>query len=270
MPLGFASDIELMFIYTANGKTSGPEVITSSEFHEKVVESFTQAIRTRREGVFEIDLQLRPYGKAGPLAVSSESFRRYFGPEGAAWPYERQALVRLRPIAGDPALGKEILAMRDRFVYTRQPYDVLAMRAMRERQIRHLVRAGTFNPKFSPGGLVDVEYLVQGLQITHGFENASLRTTNTRQALAALAEAKLLTQEDYTRLRKAHTFLRWLIDSLRMVAGNARDLEVPREGSEEFAYLARRLRYGEDTPALRADLQAHTTFVQEINRRLLS
>ncbi|HEY9089967.1 MAG TPA: hypothetical protein VIO36_17480, partial [Anaerolineaceae bacterium] len=267
--LGFASDIELLFVYSGNGWTNGPERIGSSEFYEKLVETFLKSVRARREGIFEIDLQLRPYGKAGSLAVSLPAFQRYFASGGAAWPYERQALIRLRPIAGDPGLGRELQALRDEYVYTGAAFDVTAMRAMRERQIRHLVKAGTFNPKYSPGGLVDVEYLVQGLQISHGGENPALRGPNTREAMAALAQAGLLSPEDYTRLHRAHTFLRWLIDSLRIVAGNARDLIVPPESGEEFSYLSRRLGYGGDRERLREELVVYSASVQEMNRRLL-
>jgi glutamate-ammonia-ligase adenylyltransferase len=160
-------------------------------------------------------------------------------------------------------------ALRDSFVYGPGVFDVTAMRAMRERQIRHLVKAGTFNPKYSLGGLVDVEYLVQGLQIRAGMNHPELRTTNTREAMAALAAAGILPPDDYTRLRKAHTFLRWLIDSLRMVAGNAKDLVVPPTNTEAFAYLARRLRYGSDRDRLHEDLLAYSSYVQEVNRRLL-
>jgi glutamate-ammonia-ligase adenylyltransferase len=267
--LGFASDIELMFIYSGNGQTGGPQTISSTEFYEKLVQNFVRAIRARREGVFEIDLQLRPYGKAGSLSVSLDAFRRYFAADGPAWAYERQALVKLRPIAGNPGLGKKITELRDAFVYTGEPFDVTAMRAMRERQVRHLVTGGMFNLKYSPGGLVDIEYLVQGLQMTYGREIEALRQTNTRDAMAALSAANILAQDDYTRLRKAHTFLRWLIDSLRVVRGNARDVTVPPEGSEEFAFLARRLLYGNDTTRLRDELIRYTEDVQEINKRLL-
>jgi glutamate-ammonia-ligase adenylyltransferase len=268
--LGFASDIELMFIYSGNGSTTGPQVISSTEFYEKLVQNFVRAIRARREGIFEIDLQLRPYGKAGSLSVSLDSFRRYFAPEGPAWAYERQALVKLRPVAGNPGLGRKITELRDAFVYTGEPFNITSMRAMRERQVRHLVTGGMFNAKYSPGGLVDVEYLVQGLQISYGNKIEALRKTNTREAMAALAAAKILSPEDYTRLRKAHTFLRWFIDSLRVVRGNARDITVPPEGSEEFAFLARRMRYGSDMPRLRDELIRYTADVQEINRRLLN
>ncbi|MGC1376046.1 MAG: hypothetical protein WA821_07490, partial [Anaerolineales bacterium] len=291
--LGFASDIELMFVYADNpstrfrqaqpsgspipavaaqagqAQTDGPERIATSVFHEKVVSHFLNAIHARQEGIFQVDLQLRPYGKAGSLSVSLEAFKRYYAPEGPAWAYERQALVKLRPIAGDEALGKQLCALRDEFVYNGAPFDVTAMRAMRERQVRHLAAAGKFNAKYSPGGLVDIEYLIQGLQITHGAGNPALRQTNIREAMAALCEAGILSEADYTKLRKAHTFLRWLIDAMRMVRGNAKDITVPSFGSEEFAFLARRLRYGNDINQLREDLLRYQTDVQEINRRLL-
>ena len=267
--LGFASDIELMFIYAGNGKTDGPAVITTAEFYEKLVEIFLQAIYARREGIFEIDLQLRPYGKAGSMAVSMESFRRYFALEGPAWPYERQALVKLRTIAGNPELGQEIEDLRDRIIYRGQPFDVTAMHAMRERQLRHLVMGGTLNPKYSPGALVDIEYLVQGMQITYGQQYPALRTPNTYTAMAGLHEAGILSDEDYTHLRKAYTFFRWLIDGLRVVAGNAKDLLVPPFEDEGFAFLARRMRYGDDTAQLKSDLELHSANVLALNRKLL-
>ena len=267
--LGFASDIELMFIYAGRGETSGPQVISAAEFYEKLVQLFVNAIQAKREGIFEIDLQLRPYGKSSALAVQLDSFRRYFAPDGPAWAYERQALVKLRPIAGDPALGEEIVGLRDAYVYNGEAFDVVAMRAMRERQVRHLVTGGSFNAKYSPGGLVDVEYLVQGLQITHGHCTPDVRRTNIREAMAALAAADVMTEAQYTQLHRAHTFLRWLIDGLRMVRGNARDLTVPDPGSEAFAYLARRLQYGDEPERLPADLAAYTQTVHELNAQLL-
>jgi glutamate-ammonia-ligase adenylyltransferase len=268
--LGFASDIELMFLYDEEGETDGRQVIPASAFHEKVVRDFLAAIQARQEGIFQIDLQLRPYGKAGSLAVSLDAFRRYYAPQGPAWAYERQSLVKMRPIAGDQGLGAQACVLRDGFVYTGEPFDITAMRAMRERQLRHLVSAGTFNAKYSPGGLVDIEYLIQALQITHGPADFSLRQPNLRCAMEGLHRAGILNDDDYTHLHKAHTFLRWLIDSMRVVRGNAKDVNVPVYGSEEFAFLARRLRYGDETERLRDDLVRYQTDVQEINTRLLS
>ncbi|HEY85034.1 MAG TPA: glutamine synthetase adenylyltransferase [Chloroflexi bacterium] len=267
--LGFASDIELIFVYQGCGQTDGKKRIAALEFYEKLVTGVAKAIRAKQEGIFEIDLRLRPYGSAGSLAVSLESFQRYYAPDGPVWAYERQALVKLRPIAGDEDLGQRLLALRDKFIYTGETFDVAAMRSIRERQVRHLVTPGNLNAKHSPGGLVDVEYLVQGLQITHGAQNPALRLSNTRQAMTALHQAGILLDEDYTRLREAHIFLRRLINALRMVHGNAKDLTLPPVDSEEFAFLARRLSYDNNTARLHKDLNHHTGFVQEINHRLL-
>ncbi|MFQ5577573.1 MAG: hypothetical protein ACE5G8_11380 [Anaerolineae bacterium] len=267
--LGFASDIELMFVYGGNGHTAGPETISTPEFFEKLVQAVLNAIQAKRKGVFEIDLRLRPYGSAGSLAVSLDAFRQYYAPGGPAWPYERQALVKLRPIAGDADFGRQLVALRDDFVYNGDPFDVAAMRGMRERQIRHLVTPGTINVKLSPGGLVDVEYLVQGLQITHGRDNPYLRITNTRQAMAALAEIGLLSAQDYAQLKETHIFLRRLINALRIVHGHAKDLTVPPADSEELVFLARRLDYGPNPAALRRHLTRHMAAVQDISARLL-
>ena len=268
--LGYASDIELMFVFDAVEAGGEQQSASAALYYEEVVRRFSGTILSRRQGIFEIDLQLRPYGSAGSLAVSLESFRRYFAPGGPAWPYERQALVKLRPIAGDEGLGAQVLALRDAFVYNGQPFDVAAMRAMRERQIRHRVTPGTINAKYSPGGSADVEYLVQALQITHGAANPSLRTPNTREAVAALQRAGVLSAADAHLLDEAYAFLRQIIDALRMVRGNAKDLTVPPQGSDELAFLARRLHYEGDPERLGDDLARHLAAVQELLRRLLA
>lgn len=268
--LGFASDIELMFVYAGNGQTNGSNIVSTPDYFEKLVRAVIDALQSRQEGIFQIDLQLRPHGKAGSMAVSLDSFRSYYAPEGAAWAYERQALIKLRPITGNDELNHELCKLRDVYAYESGPFDVTAMRAMRERQVRHLVTGGTFNAKFSPGGLVDIEYLIQGLQINHGAQNSALRLTNLRDAMSALHDAGILSDDNYTRLRKAHTFLRWLVDSLRVVRGNAKDVTIPPFGTEEFIFLARRLRYEMDVEHLRDDLTRYAADVQEINNQLLS
>jgi len=266
--LGYASDIELMFIYDGEGETDGPEPISNLDFFQRLVHLFRRSIRSKRKGIFEVDLRLRPYGKAGSLAVSLESFTRYFEPAGPAWPFERQALVKLRPICGDPQLGQQILALRDELLFRGEPFDVAAMRAMREKQVRQLVRAGTFNAKLSPGGLVDCEYLVQGLQITFGHLDPAIREPHTREAMKALEAYGLLPGEMRVGLRDAYRFLRRVIDALRVVRGDASDLTVPSDDSEEFVFLARRLGYRSNVRQLQADFERHTRSVAEVSAAL--
>jgi glutamate-ammonia-ligase adenylyltransferase len=266
--LGFASDIELLVLYSENGQTDGTQSISNGEFVTKLVQQITQSIWAKQAGIFEIDLRLRPYGNSGSMAVSRESFQTYFSPDGPAWNYERQSLVRLRPIAGDLAFGAEICALRDQMLYTAEPFDLAGMRAMRERQLRHLVKPGVLNAKYSQGGLLDVEYLVQGLQITHGAEHPKLRTPNTRAALAALQEENIISAEQGEQLQAAHNFLRRLIDALRVVRGNAKDVDVPAPASEQFAFLARRLDYVHSSEQLLADITYHTQNVIRIQNEL--
>ncbi len=268
LELGFASDIELLFIFEGKGKTRGSQPTTNHEFFHRLVEGTRALIRAKRDGIFEIDLRLRPYGKAGSLAVSLEAFESYFAPEGPAWPYERQALVKLRPIVGPPAFCQQLVDVRDRLVYTGEPFDAAAMKAIREKQIRQLVTPGTINAKLSPGGLVDCEYLVQGLQITYGNRFPQLRTTNTREALRRLEELGILTPEDRIRLRDCYRFLRTMIDALRMVRGDARELTVPPYDSEEFEFLARRLGYQGKSHLLVQELEHVMQEVQELGRYL--
>ncbi|QDU81844.1 Glutamate-ammonia-ligase adenylyltransferase [Polystyrenella longa] len=267
--LGFASDIELVFLYEGSGKTEGPESITTNEFFQHLVEQFKQTIRARQEGIFQLDLRLRPYGRAGSLAVSKEAFEKYFSHDGPAWPYERQALVKLRHVCGDEKFGHIMTTLRDELIYHGPPFDVSAMRAMREKQVRQLIKGSTLNAKLSPGGLVDIEYLVQGLQINYGRANFLLRSSNTRQAISALHMSGIFSPENFEKLRTAHMFQRRLIDALRMVRGNAKDLTVPAVDSEEFEFLARRLGYQSNTAKLKNDLEESITNVLEISRALM-
>lgn len=255
--MGFASDVELMFIHADSQR---------AEFFETLVATVRDAIASRREGIFEIDLRLRPYGNKGALATSLETFEQYFGEGGAAWAYERQALIKLRPIAGNMELGKRVEALRDRICYSGKPFDWNAMHDMRRRQLEHLVAPGTVNAKFSRGGLVDVEYYVQALQMTYGHLHPELRCPNTQQALHALSQLGYLPPATYAALQAAYHLLRRLIDALRVVRGNAKDLTLPPPDSEEFAFLTRRLRY-DSAERLRRDVEEQMNAVREIVMR---
>lgn len=241
--LGFGSDIELMFIYRADGSTSGPTRLANSLYFEEFVRKFLAALRARQEGIFEIDLRLRPHGKAGALASSLEGFKRYYAADGDALQFERMALVRLRPVAGDPDLAARVVRARDAFVYSGEPLDLENVRHLRRRQATELVPLGMVSAKYSPGGLVDVEYFVQARQIAAGHADPRVRVTNTLDALERLADGGHIGPEEADRLRDSYRFLRRLIDALRVVRGHARDLTLPPAESREFAYLAHRLQY---------------------------
>jgi len=185
--LGFGSDLELMLVYddrdvaeVVGGDGGGGEP------------------RPRRRGPCGASWRSVGAGRSrstsgsvptGGLAGPPRRSRRSpttTEPGGPAWGFERQALVKLRAVAGDPGLGREIEALRDRFVYGPEPFDLEGCRRLRRLQVEQLIRPGTVNAKYSPGALVDVEYFVQALQIAHGAAAPAVRTPSTLRAIAAL------------------------------------------------------------------------------------
>ena len=265
--LGYASDLELLLVYSDKGKTEGGTSLENSEFFDLLVKGVTKLIRAKREGIFQLDLRLRPYGNAGPLASSLQGFCRYYGPEGDALAYERVALVRLRAIAGDAEFGAHLERLRDEMIYSRGKVDLKEFRDLRERQFKEKTEAGRLNAKYSPGGLVDLEYSIQILQLRYGARFAHLRTPLLHDALRALADAGVLSPEEVLQLISAYGFLRRLINCMRMLRGSAKDLFLPSAESNEYVHLARRMGYERGGPLnpedqLRIDFENHTAAVR--------
>ncbi len=257
--LGYASDIELLFVYSDTGETNGPNPLSNAEFFAALAQESSMAIAAKREGIFEVDLRLRPHGRSGPLACSLESFCKYYGPGGAALSYERLALVRMRWIAGDSGLGQRLERLRDEFVYGAREIKLKDIHELRARQAKEKHRPGAYNAKFSPGALVDLEYTVQLLQVEFGAERDALRTPSVQTALEGLREIGVLEPHELERLEGAYDFLRRLINGLRMLRGSARDLYLPDVGSDEYLHLARRMGYAEKD-GLTADEQLHLDY----------
>lgn len=241
--LGYASDIELLTVYDDNGWTAGAEVIRNSEFFNRLVLEARQSIRTKRNGIFTVDLQLRPYGQDGPPASSLRTFCEYYGPGGGAHSYERLALVRLRHIAGDKELGRRLERIRGELIYRSDCLDLGELRELRKKQFLEKTPGGRINAKFSPGGLVDLEYDVQILQVMYGCVHSELKTPRIHAALAALSHVGIIASEESIRLTDAYRFLRRLINGLRMLRGSADDLFLPAPGDPEYLHLARRVGY---------------------------
>ena len=266
--MGFGSDIELFLIYDQDCRTNGRKSLSAGSYFERVIHRLQTTIESRRKGIFEIDLRMRPYGQAGPAAVTLAAFMNYFAPQGDAWPYERQALTRLRCVAGDGALIEQIRDARRKIVFGEALFDFSAMKAIREKQINQLVRGGTLNAKLSDGGLVDCEYAVQALQMTFGHHFPNLQTTNTILALEAAAEADLLTQDEVDGICSAYRLLRELIDCLRMVRGNAEDLTIPDPDSADFRQLGRRMRAVHAAPEALTELEPAMQTVRQFSARV--
>jgi glutamate-ammonia-ligase adenylyltransferase len=239
--MGYASDLELLFVHDGH-----------SEFFEALAHQIVGLIEARSHGVFRIDLRLRPHGDAGSWSTSFEQFEKYYSVGGSAAPFERQALIKLRWFAADAKLGRRVDAHRDRFTYGGQPWDWKDALLLRERQMRELVKPGKINVKYSAGGIVDIEYAVQYLQLLNGAEHPEIRLPSTLEALERLRQLQIVGEKDYHLLRSAYLFLRKLIDALRIVRGDASDLLLP-ESADEFKSLARRMGYREADRAAGAE-----------------
>jgi [glutamine synthetase] adenylyltransferase / [glutamine synthetase]-adenylyl-L-tyrosine phosphorylase len=243
--MGYASDLEVMFVHDGPGRTRGSKPIDNGLFFERLAQQVVEFIEAREKGVFHIDLRLRPHGKAGALATPFERLANYYSKNGEAEPFERQALIKLRWVAGDEALGRRVEERRDSFTYSGAPWDSENAMHLRRRQTRELVKPSQINVKYSSGGIIDIEYAAQYMQLLHGKDHPELRVTNTLEALDQLRRLSLISEDESEILRAAYLFLRNLIDALRIVRGDASDLTLPEEDSDEFKSLARRLGYRE-------------------------
>lgn len=270
--LGYASDIEILCVYEDSGWTGGSRSISNADFFARLVKELMRLIRAKREGIFHVDARLRPYGTAGPLACSLETFCRYYAPGGAAHAAERLALVRMRAVAGDAALGARLERLRDEMIYDPRTVDLEPLRELRERQFLDKAGRGGLNAKFSPGGLVDLEYGVQILQVAWGRVNGRLATPLLHEAVDGLAEAGALSEEEARGVQAAYDFLRRLINGMRMLRGSARDLVLPGPESDEYGHLARRMGYrpgGALSPSrqLHLDFETHTAVARAFVER---
>ncbi|HEV3121096.1 MAG TPA: hypothetical protein VGY53_04305 [Isosphaeraceae bacterium] len=265
--LGFASDLELMLVYADQPVAPALAVRSAAEHFDRLLAVLRNLLPTCRGGTFELDFRLRPYGRGGTPATALTAFRNYYRSGGSAWCYERQALIKLRTVAGDLDFGRQVEALRDQFVYGPEPFDLEGLRRMRRLQVEQLVQPGRFNAKYSPGALVDIEYFVQALQIAYGSRHPSLRTPNTLQAIHALGAAGILDLTEAETLRECYRFFRQLIDALRVTHGQAKELSLPPAGSDEVSLLGRRMHLP-DTGSLDAKLQKCLSATRALPSRL--
>jgi glutamate-ammonia-ligase adenylyltransferase len=195
-----------------------------------------------------IDPDLRPEGRQGPLVRTLASYRAYYRRWAVAW--EAQALLRAEPVAGDPALGRSFTVLADEFRY---PAGGLAEASIREiRRIKARIEAEriprgmdpALHLKLGPGGLADVEWVVQLVQLRHADAVAGLRTTRTLAALAAAGEAGLIGADDARALRSAWLLAARIRDAVMLVRGRPSDTLPARQA--ELAAVARLLGYPPD------------------------
>ena len=276
--LNFSSDIDLIFVYSDDARTDMG--IDNSEYFSRLCEFLIKAMSeiTPEGYVFRVDIRLRPESSAGVIIRSMESYESYYEGWGDLW--ERQALIKARPVAGDMAFGDEFIRMIQPFVYQRYLDGVTLteikadIRRTKARIEERLVSEGATlekHVKLGPGGIRDIEFTVQCLQMIHGAKRKSLCSHNTLEVLAALKENRLLSVEDADALMAAYRFLRTVENCIQIEADQQRYL-IPEKEAEEREF-ARRVGYPHTTEtdalaAFREDYRLHTEQVRAIFEKI--
>ncbi len=251
--LSYGSDLDLVFIYDApaDGSTDGERELSNEAFYTRLVQRIINVLTTRTfsGALYEVDMRLRPSGAAGLMVSSLAALRQY--QQANAWTWEHQALVRARPVAGDAAVSDAFLALRhDTLTGERDPVRLRnEVAAMRDKMIEHHglatdkaisadEKAALFDVKHDPGGIVDIEFLVQYLVLRWSREHPELTryTDNVRQ-LEALADAGLLPAGDAALLREV--YLRFRTLTHRAALAKSKTRVAAAEYAESRAHVRR-------------------------------
>lgn len=289
--LNYSSDVDLIYVYaSAEGETKKAkgarqphaQTLSNEEYFELLARSLTKALaeQSREGAVFRVDLRLRAEGTVGQLARSVEAYEKYYAQRGQVW--ERLALLKAWPIAGSASVGTAFVQMVKRFVFEpvlQSPTRERALAVIRDvRSVKEMIDekiAGRGhqhrNVKLGTGGIREIEFLVQTIQVLIGKADPGILDRRTVGALERLCRHRFLSPDDQRRLTEAYWFLRDVEHKLQMM----HDLQTHAlpDSDEELERCAVRMGYGTEarTSGLAkflADRLRHTTVVNETFREL--
>ena len=251
--LNFSADLDLMLVYSAEGETT--QGMSNADYFSRLGLELVNRLKGNTGGgrIYELDLRLRPFGSGGAIALSLAGYQNYYEKDGETW--ERQALIRARPVAGDIELGQEFVKQAHAFAYSqsltaeqiayivhnRQRKEAQATRPPSTSRRRRGRRRQQIDVKSGYGGLIDIEFLAQTLQLIHGTTHLQVRVQNTVETIHQLHEIGVLTLDQRDQLRFAYEFLRNVENSLRIV--HDRPLDALPDTEAALEHLAKRLGY---------------------------
>ncbi len=257
--LNFSSDVDLVYAYPQDGESSGPRVLAAEDYFARLGQQLAKLLDEATADGFchRVDLRLRPFGNAGRVALPFAAMESYFQREGRDW--ERYAWQKARPVAGDSEAGERFLQTLRPFVYRRYlDYGALdGLREMKAAIAAEVARKELADDiKRGPGGIREIEFLVQALQLIRGGREPALRERRLLPALQALVDAGHIAADTGVALAGAYRFLRRLENRLQMLR-DAQTHGLPGQASQQHALdrmrLARGLDYA-DWGALRVAL----------------
>jgi glutamate-ammonia-ligase adenylyltransferase len=270
--LNYSSDIDLIFLYEPPRAADPMRQHAASEYYDRLVREVVKLLAENTElgAAYRVDLRLRPQGSAGPMAVALDAATHYYDVVGRTW--ERQAMVKARAIAGDLDFGREFLEQLEPWIYRRylSRADITGIKALKRRIEQRTRRDGAdaHNVKTGHGGIRDIEFVIQFLQLLNGGDLPSLRTGNTLEAILELEHCGCLTAQERGLLEDNYAFLRKIEHRLQIMFDLQTHL-MPHE-PEELRKVAIRLGYADSDkqPALAA-FEADYKSKTELNRKIL-
>jgi len=270
--LNYSSDVDLIFLYDGDGRTDGQRPVSNREFFDRLGGETVRLLTENTElGIaHRVDMRLRPDGERGPVVVSVQNALEYYDVRGRTW--ERQAYIKARPVAGNLELGERFLQRLSPWIYRRylSRADISGIKALKRRieKRTHDTGGEQRNVKAGHGGIRDIEFVIQFLQLLNGADLPQLRTGNTLTAIDRLGRVGCLSDQERSLLGGNYRFLRKLEHRLQIMFDlQTHMLPADREGIRK---LALRMDY-QDTPqgtALRAferDYREKTA----VNRKIL-
>jgi len=281
--LNYSSDVDLIYVYQAPPENThagkGQQSVSGSDYFDALAKELTAVLSTATaEGaLFRVDLRLRPEGHVGPLACCIENASHYYQTRGRTW--ERLAFLKAKPIAGNLRVGRALIRKLQNFVYgTRETANQVfpAIHSLRSQMVFKMMRRGELerNVKLGIGGIREIEFIVQGLQLRWGYRYPSIRDRQTLKSLAKLFRTGKLKAKVVRELKESYRFLRNLEHKLQMVHELQTHL-LPSK-TEEIAKCAIRMGYRRGKTAkqtaehLLVDYRGHTQKVHNLYQKIVN
>ncbi len=280
--LNYSSDVDLIYVYQAPERNTNAgirqQALLGSDYFHTVARELTNVLSasTAEGALFRVDMRLRPEGQVGALACSVEDACHYYQTRGRTW--ERLAFLKAKPIAGDIRMGQSLIRKLGKFVYggpDTAPQVFSEIRALRSQMVSKMTRKGELqrNVKLGTGGIREIEFIAQSLQLRWGYRYTSIRDRQTLKSLLKLVKVGKLKTEVFQQLKESYIFLRNLETKIQMVHELQTHL-LPLK-IEEIAKCAIRMGYPMEESTkhtaenLLADYRYHTSQVHQLYKQIL-